>query len=231
MEKIFNTKILNKYIEKHSVNEFFNKDMRPFMELLLYKRNEHICRENEKINYLFFFVEGKAKIYTTLSNGKSLLLCFYYPLKILGDVELINTKAATTNVQVLIDTYCIGIPMEKVREHLLDDATFLRCTCDALGKKLERISKNSSINLLYPLENRLAGYILAAGENVNNYGEKVIEFNENLTEISELLGTSYRHLLRTLNTLCSKGILIKKNTCYEVIDEVILKNLAADLYK
>jgi CRP/FNR family putative post-exponential-phase nitrogen-starvation transcriptional regulator len=230
MERIFNSKILNKYIEKYCINEFFNKDMSPFMELLLYKRNDHICIENEEINYLFFFVEGKAKIYTTLSNGKSLLLCFYYPLKILGDVEFLNDKTATTNVQVLMDTYCIGIPMDKVKEHLLEDSKFLRHTCKALGEKLDRISKNSSINLLYPLENRLASYILAAGERVNN-GGKTIKFNENLTEISELLGTSYRHLLRTLNILCNKGVMIRKETYFEVIDENVLRNLAADLYE
>jgi hypothetical protein len=34
------------------------------------KKNEFICRENEEIDYLYFFVEGKAKAFNTLSNGK-----------------------------------------------------------------------------------------------------------------------------------------------------------------
>ncbi len=84
--------------------------------------------------------------------------------------------------------------------------------------------KNSSINLLYPLENRLASYILATGERIDN-NEEIIKFNENLTEIAELLGTSYRHLLRTLNNLSCKGAIRKKINYFQVLDEKILKSL------
>lgn len=91
---------------------------------------------------------------------------------------------------------------------------------------MDSSSRNGSINLLYPLENRLASYIMATMGNENR-----IEFDETLTEIAELLGTSYRHLLRTINNLVSKGILRKDKAGYEVIDEEMLSSLAIDLYK
>lgn len=231
MKKINDLAMLDNYIAKHHIAEFFSQDITPYMELFLFKRNEYICREDESIYYLFFLVDGKAKVFTTLSNGKSLLLCFYGPLQLLGDVEMIKVQNATSNVQIIEDTYCIGIPLAKVRELLLDDAKFLRFICDSLGGKLNRCSKNSSINLLYPLENRIASYILATGVTVKSNGKSIMVFDENLTQIAELLGTSYRHLLRTLNTLCSKGAMVKKDTYYEVTNEPILKSLAADLYK
>ena len=190
------------------------------MELLLFKKNEFICRENEKLNYLFFFVDGKAKTYSTLSNGKSLLLCFYQGFMLLGDLEILNSEPAATNVQVIEDTYCIGISTEKVKRYLLGDAKFLRYICNSLGEKLKRCSKNSSINLLFPLENRLASYILATGGN----------FDESLIEISELLGTSYRHLLRTLNNMCQKGLIRKNDFGFGIIDKTVLIELASDLY-
>lgn len=231
MIKVNDLSLMDKYIFKYRIDEIFTSDMRSFMELLLFKKNEHICRESEDINYLFFFVKGKAKVYTTLSNGKSLLLCFYQDFKILGDLEIINPQNASSSVQVIEDTYCIGISLQNGRKHLLNDVKFLRFMCNSLGEKLNRCSKNSSINLLYPLENRLASYILATGQRTDNNGEIIIEFNENLTEISELLGTSYRHLLRTLNLLCSKGVIIRKHKYFQVTDEINLRKLAADLYK
>jgi len=85
---------------------------------------------------------------------------------------------------------------------------------------------NSSINLLYPLENRLASYInefLTNDEDSNIY----IDFDENLVNIAELLGSSYRHLLRTLNTLSKKGVLEKEDGKYKVL----LEELAGDLYQ
>ncbi|WP_251859639.1 cyclic nucleotide-binding domain-containing protein [Clostridium sp. Marseille-Q2269] len=231
MKKINDLYERDQYILKYEIEDIFDKDMKPFMELLFFKKNEHICREDEEINYLFFFVKGKAKAYETLSNGKSLLLCFYDDFRVVGDVEVINFKNASSNVQVIEDSYCIAISFNNVRKYLLDDCKFLRFICNSLGAKLNRCSKNSSINLLYPLENRLASYILATGEYVNYNGEIIVRFNGNLTEIAELLGTSYRHLLRTLNILIGRGIIEKENKYFKVLDKPNLKSLSVDLYK
>lgn len=229
MRKIVSNKQLNYYIMKYNIDDIFSTDMKPYMELFLFDKNEYICKADEKLNYLFFFVKGKAKVYASLSNGKSLLLCFYKPFKIIGDVEFMHVETANSNVQVIEDTYCIGISFDNIRKFAFDDSKFLRFTCDALRDKLIRLSKNSSINLLYPLENRLASFILATC-NENKDKNKII-FEGNLTEVSELLGTSYRHLLRTLNILCSENAIKKNENYYEIIDASVLEKLAGELYE
>lgn len=231
MNKVNDYKLKVKYINKYNLNEIFTEDMTEYMELMAFEKNEYLCKENEKIEYLYFFVKGKAKVYVSLKNGKSLLICFYYPLMVLGDLELVNFEEATTNIQVIEESFCIALPFNKVREILLEDAKFLRYACESIADKLRRSSNNYSINLLYPLENRLASYILVTEEQDNSSEEKILKFDGNLTEIAELLGTSYRHLLRTLNTLIQKGAIKKVKSYYEIIDENILKLLSADLYK
>lgn len=231
MKKIKDNKKLNYYISKYSIDQIFSIDMIPYMELFLFKRNEHICKSNEKIDYLFFFVEGKAKVYTLLSNGKSLLLCFNKPLKVIGDIEFIHYNVADSNIQVIEDTYCIGIPLKHIREYVIDDPKFLRYMCSCLGEKLTRLSNYSSINLLYPLENRLSSYILAISSSTQKQGQNNIIFDGNLTEMSELLGTSYRHLLRTLNKLCSQEAIKKNQDYYEILNISKLEELAGELYK
>lgn len=231
MIKMENRKELEKYIRKYTMNDLFSSDMQPYMELLFFKKNEYIVKDSEEMKYLIFMVKGKAKVFTTLSNGKSLLLCFYQEFKVLGDLEIMGSQNAVTNVQVIEDSYCIGIPIEQVKAHLLEDAKFLRFICTTLGNKLTRCSQNSSINLLYSLENRLASYIYTTGSRiVTPEGSKII-FDENLTHIAELLGTSYRHLLRTLNNLCQNLVLRKICNQYEVMNEKELIRLSADLYR
>lgn len=229
MKKIVNNKKLNYYILKYNIDEIFSLDMKPYMELFIFNKNEYICKIDEKLNYLFFFVKGKAKVYASLSNGKSLLLCFYKPFKIIGDVEFMHIETANSNVQVIEETYCVGISFDKIRQLALDDCKFLRFACNCLGEKLIRLSKNSSINLLYPLENRLSSFILATCD--ENEGMNKIIFDGNLTEVSELLGTSYRHLLRTLNTLCNKCAIKKSENYYEILNVNILEKLAGELYE
>jgi len=231
MIRIDDSKKMKEYISKYGIDEIFNENMKSFMELRFFKKNEHIWRQGEPIKCLYFFIEGKAKVYTTLSNGKSLLLCFYQKFKVFGDLELMNGETASASVQAIEDTYCIIIPLEKVETYLLNDVKFLYFIGHSLSEKLSQSSKNSSINLLYPLENRLASYVLVTSQIATDNESNLLVFNENLTETSELLGTSYRHLLRTLNSLCQKNILKKRSNYFEVIDEKHLKKLAVDAYQ
>lgn len=228
MKKVNDREKLKGYVQRYKINEVFSSDMSEHMELFAFSDNEYICKAGESINHLFFFVEGKAKVYASLSNGKSLLLCFYYPFKILGDIEFMHHSTADSNVQVIKKAYCIGISMENIRRYLLEDSRFLRFVCDSLGEKLARLSKYSSINLLYPLENRLASYIMANGISKEKHQ---IVFEGNLSEVAELLGTSYRHLLRTLNSLCAQKAIKKNGSSYEVLDLSKLEKLAGDLYE
>ena len=228
MIKVNDEKLKEKYIDKYKLNDIFSSDMKEYMELILFEKNQYICKENEEINYIYFFVEGKAKVYIVLKNGKSLLVCFYYPLMVLGDLEIVSLSKASTNIQTLEDSYCIALPFNKVRDMLLEDSRYLRYTCETISDKLKRSSINGSINLLYPLENRLSSYILATSQKSD---DGILKFYGNLTEMSELLATSYRHLLRTLKGLVSKGEIRKQRGYYEIIGTEILKDLSSELYK
>lgn len=229
MKLIHNDIKLHAYIKSYKINDLFSTDVSQHMKLFHFTQGDYIYQEDDELSYFFFFVDGKAKVFNSLSNGKSHLLSFYEPLEVLGDIEIITKDKVTVNVKVISDAYCIGIHTDYIKQNLLTDTLFLQFLCFHLGKKLNRCSKNSSINLLYPLENRLASYILAIETrefNTNN----TLTFYDSLTEISELLGTSYRHLLRIINTFIEKGILIKGTNGYEVIDKRQLQEMGTDLY-
>lgn len=231
MIRIYDEQRLNYYVNKYNIDAIFTENMREYMEFVLFNKNEYICKVDEELKYFYFFIHGKAKVYTSLSNGKSLLLGFYTPFKIIGDVEFMKHKFAISNMQVIEESYCIAIPMEILKNKTLEDCKFLRFICTELGEKLNTLSNYSSINLLYPLENRLASYILVSTSYSENEGESNITFQGNLTEISELLGTSYRHLLRVLNKLCTLGAIKKNEGNYEITNIQLLETLAGDLYK
>lgn len=227
MKRVENENVKKRFIEKYSINDIFSEDMDKYMECIMFKKGEFIFKENEDLNYLYFFVKGKLKVYRTLKNGKLSLLSFYYPFMVMGDLELVNHEKADANVLVIDEAFCIGLNYNKVRKILLDDSKFLRFVCDSLGKKLKQTGTNSSINILYALENRLASYIVTTSEIYKNN----IIFKENLTELSELLGTSYRHLLRTLKGFSEKGYIKKVDNYYKVLNMESLTDMSSDLYK
>ncbi|HCM88483.1 MULTISPECIES: cyclic nucleotide-binding domain-containing protein [Vagococcus] len=230
MEKINHPKLLNHYMKKYNLSDYFSKDVSSHLNLYFWKKGEHICREEENNDYLFFFVDGKAKVYTTLKNGKSLLICFYDDFNLIGSLEMMDHRLSTASIQVIEDSFCIGIKQSAVHRYLLEDVVFLQFILRSLSIELERSTKNSSINLLYPLENRLASYLFATKEEPNLDISIYPIFNENLTSLAELLGTSYRHLHRSLKVLADKKVINKAAHGFELIDLPQLEELAAELY-
>ncbi len=232
MKKIEDIFVIGSYYNELNMDHLFSKEMKEYIKLFKFERNDYICIEGENMSHFMFFIEGKAKLFKTLPNGRTVLLSFYKPLQIIGDIEIVKNQAASGTIQALSDCYCLVIPMDKARKELTEDSKFLKFTCESLAEKLSLISMNSSINLLYPLENRLASYINESsvskkGKNSKEY----IDFDENLVDIAELLGSSYRHLLRTFNGLCKKGVLEKDNIGYSIVDKDLLTELAGDLYQ
>lgn len=231
MKKIEDSFIIENYYNELNMQEIFMNNMKSDMRLLKFNKHEYLSREDEDLEYLLFFIQGKAKVFKTLPNGRNLLLAFYKPFRVIGDIEIVKNQSATGTIQALSTCYCLAISMKKARLELTKDRKFLKFTCESLAEKLAAVSMNSSINLLYPLENRLASYInesLAYEENGDNL---YINFDENLINIADLLGSSYRHLLRTFNTLCKKGVLEREGGKYKIINKTLLKDLAGDLYQ
>ncbi|MEW9096396.1 MAG: cyclic nucleotide-binding domain-containing protein [Clostridiaceae bacterium] len=232
LQKITDKNKLKYYIDKYNIKDMFLKDMTEHMELYMFDKNEYICKSKERLEYFYFLVKGKTKVYLLLKNGKSLLLRFYKPLSIIGDVEIVSDNYTHSNVQVVEKALCVCIPMKILRQFALDDTLFLRYIINSLGDKLDKNSKVSSINLLYPLENRLASYLLAVSSSKEEWSDTINGIStDKLTEMADLLGSSYRHLHRTINKLCSDGIIKKDKNSIIILDGEALEKLAGDIYE
>jgi CRP-like cAMP-binding protein len=211
------------YIRQNNINNLLSDDLISKLELHTFKSKEYICRYGIDISYLYFLVKGTCKVFKTLKNGKESLICFYNSFQILGEFELFSDSTAKTNVQTINQVTCLAISTTKYKDALLNDVKLLKFLCKNLCSKLIRTDMNASIHTSYPLEQRLASYIIfAKTENV---------FSTNYTHLADFLGCSHRHLLRTLNNLCKKEILEKNNDSYIIKDMNYLKESAGDSYK
>ena len=217
-------RVLDK-IEKQNLQiEGFPDIAKEEARYIVFDKGEYLCQEEESIEYVLFIISGKAKVSITAANGRTLLLSFYQNGGVLGDVEIMLSKGlATTNVVAITEVHCIGIPAYYCKNILSKDIEFMNFIAKILAKKLHRSSSNSAMNLLYSLDNRLCAYIEATAEQG--------EFSDNFTEIAELLGTSYRHLLRTLKNLCEEGIIEHySRTKYRIKDSEKLREKAGECF-
>lgn len=226
MKRLSDSKMMEYYLEKYNIASFFSIDMTPHMQLLAFEKGENVCKSGEIMEYFYFNVKGKMKIYTLMEDGKSLLLRFNKPLSILGDVELFSGFKTRCNVEPLNEAHLIAIPMELVRMKAGDDPTFLKSVVQSLSYRLYTISNATSLNLLYPLSKRFASYVIS----ITCDETDVKRINEiktsSMTELATLLGTSYRHLNRTIREFIDDGIIKRENGRIIILDYAKLKERA-----
>jgi CRP/FNR family transcriptional regulator, putaive post-exponential-phase nitrogen-starvation regulator len=206
------------YLEKHSIAHQFSFQVEEYIEVREYKRDEWIIQEGMRPDFLFYVLEGKAKIYVTHQNGKVSLINFINTNDYIGEMELLNDEYYTKGIQALTKTICFALPFRHYRDLLLEDAKFLRELTKFLSLKATKMSAKYTQSLAFPLENRLADFILqTADEGI--YKEKHVM-------VCDYLGISYRHLLHVLSQFCEKNYLQKEGRNYKINQYQSLLGLA-----
>ena len=202
MKTITDQKLILSYIKKYHLEDVLDHEDLMRGTLIQCQKRDVIINPGEELDTFYFFLEGKLKVTSVLENGKSLLFRFYTKLDTLGDIELFIPSLTDARVEVVKESYLLKIPMDLMRSRYLDNPKFLKFIGFSLSDKLRSISQNSAYNLYYPLINRLSSYIY---EHIGE--DNKVVFYSSYQDISELLGTSYRHLNRTLNDLQNMKII------------------------
>jgi CRP/FNR family transcriptional regulator, putaive post-exponential-phase nitrogen-starvation regulator len=209
------------YIEKYPIESLFSFPITPYIQVVQFERGEFIFKEGSYPDYMFYLVEGKAKLYVTQKNGKVSLLNFLHAPTFMGEIELLNEERYSRGIQTATKVICLAIPINVCKDKLLKDATFLKFLCIFLSNKQTTITSRYAENQAFPLINRLAGFILLSADH-DLYKEKH-------TEVCEYLGVSYRHLLHVLAQLCDAGIIEKQSRSYKILDKNRLQELAKEV--
>ena len=150
--------------------------------------------------------------------GKYRSLNFINAHDYIGEMELLNEVYYTKGIQASTKTVCFALPFSKYRTKLLEDTKFLRELTKFLSLKATVMAGKYSQSLAFPLENRLADFILQTSDKGVYLEKHVI--------VCDYLGVSYRHLLHVLTQFCEKGYLQKEGRNYSIVNQHALNELA-----
>lgn len=213
------------YIERYGIDKLLSSDLTGLLRLQSREPGELIIRSGSPARELLFLVRGRAKVYRTLENGHCLLSAFYNPLEILGEVELFTSDRYSLSAQALSETICLVLPSEAVRKAADRNSRLLEYLCGRMGRKLTDRNAAEAINLRYPVEARLASYLLSATDR-----QGLLIGSDKLWEIADFLGASYRQLSRAVSSLREAGVLAPERGRIRVLDKGRLEALAPDRY-
>lgn len=226
MKRVFDSKLLMSYIKKYNIEIIFDDEILKYAQLHFYESQEYILESGDALEYYYLLVDGKIKIYYSFENGKSMTLKFYKDFNTIGDLEVLKGIPILCDIDAVEDTFLIAIPSTIVREKYFDNVKFLYRLVDSLSEKLYGTINNSSYNFVYPLINRVASYLVENLTTDKNY----IILNSSYLDIAQFLGTTYRHLNRTLKEMESKSIIKCVDKKIYILDINKLRELSKNIY-
>ncbi|MDO5345814.1 MAG: transcriptional regulator YeiL [Lachnospiraceae bacterium] len=197
--------------------DIFEFDVSKYTCFMRFEPGEDILKEGDQPLYLYYLINGRAKLYLTHENGKATLINFLSAPCFIGEMELLDEKKRSDGVRAVSVCECYAVKVSECREKLLHDTKFLRYLCEFLSRKAVGNTSNYSRNQSYTLKSRLASFILETS--VNGM------YREQHTEVAEYLGVTYRHLLYVLAEFVKEGVLERTRSGYKIIDLERLRDI------
>lgn len=218
MKVICSKEQLDEYYNHFPLSDYFGFDLCPYTSIVRFDSTENILCEGEKPDSLYYLLSGRAKLFLSHENGRISLINFLNAPCFIGEMELLGAQEAANGVTAITPCTCYQIHIHNCKDKILNDPKFLRYLCLFLSHKAIGNTSNYTKNQAYPLEVRLANFILLTSCNQI--------YREKHTEAAEFLGVTYRHLLYVLAAFVKQGYLKKTEQGYHIQDLNTLRKIA-----
>ncbi len=196
MTVLDNAALKEKLMEQFHIKDCFESLTGLSFELVNFSAGEYMIKEGDSADCMYFLLVGRVKMYSC-SVKKDFGIVFMSK-GLIGDPEFVTGRAATRSVQVVSDVLCMKLSTRNCRHRLMSDRTFLRYMTQQLAEKLtlsETTPADSGAEM--STEERLYDYLKLSAEDGR--------ITESLGTISQIMGVSYRHLIRMMNALVDEG--------------------------
>ncbi|MEH7072899.1 Crp/Fnr family transcriptional regulator [Neobacillus drentensis] len=212
------------YLQTHQLEQIFHEPFLPHLTLYSFEQGEFICSQGDASEFLYVLVKGKVKIYTSSPEGKTLILSFKKPLEVIGDIEYVRSIDIINTVEAVSPVWMIGIHHRWLKKYGSDHAPFLQFLLDIITRKFHLKNNSMTFNIMYPVEVRLASYLLSVSF---DEADSLLK-NISIKDAANLIGTSYRHLNRVITQFCAEGLIERSRGSILVKDKKGLLELAGN---
>jgi len=218
MKKISERQQLLDDLRRFDLESVFHEPLLAHLSLHRFEQGSRICAQGDPACCLYVLVEGKIKIYTTSAEGKTLILSFKNPLELIGDIEYVQGGSFLNTVEAVSPVRMIAVPYQVLKKHGHHHAPFLQLLLEIIVRKFTLKSEALSFNLLFPVDVRLASYLLSVTDDNPHAPWNHPLGTASLMDAAHLIGTSYRHLNRVIQQFCADGLIERTRQGIRIMD-------------
>ena len=187
-----------------------------------FKKNENIILEGEFANELFFVMKGWLKAEKVSREGRQQTLRFIGPGEVVNELSVFSNEKSNISVVAMEPVVAFSISKSQIDQQLIIVPSFSVAVIKSLAKRMQHLLNHIENLSLYPVEVRLARFLLDGEEK----GIVARQTWKTQSEIANQLGTVLDVLNRNLQNLVKEGYILIDRNQIKIIDIKGLKKIA-----
>lgn len=194
-----------------------------YLEKRIFKKGDYLLDQGEELHYAYIIVEGKVQTLHTNSNGATLLNGISHVGEVIGMIEFMNGLPVSHDAIAMSKCIVLCINVKTTRDIFMHDLMFMTYIARHLALITYYSGNNAAISLHFPVENRLASYLISVAED-----DRV---EDNFVRVAQMIGCSYRQIQRVIKSFVDEGYIEKvKRGVYMIKKPQALEELGQDAY-
>jgi CRP/FNR family transcriptional regulator, cyclic AMP receptor protein len=171
-----------------------------------FKRGEAIVEQGKKSNALSIILTGRARVVTTDSRGREVILATMHPGDYVGEMSLIDDEPHSATVSAEIQTDILLLGRQEFASCLPENSSMTYAVLKGLVQRLRHADRKIESLALMDVYGRVARALLESAV-TDSAGNTVIRDKVSRQDLAKMVGASREMVSRVMKDLEERGFI------------------------
>ena len=171
-----------------------------------FKRGEALVAQGQKSDSLFILLTGRARVMTSDSRGREVILATLAPGDYLGEMSIIDNQPHSATVRAEVQTDVLMLGRAEFARCLTENASMSLVVMRGLVKRLRHADRKIESLALLDVYGRVAHALLDFAVS-DTQGQRVIKEKISRQDLAKMVGASREMVSRVMKDLEERGFI------------------------
>ena len=168
-----------------------------------YRRGEIVVEQGRKSNALFIFLTGRARVLTSDSRGREVILAVLQPGDYVGEMSLIDNEPHSATVRAEVQTDVLVLGRAEFARCLPENSSLSYAIMRGLVQRLRNADRQIESLALLDVYGRVARTLLDMAEQEGE--QRIIRNKVSRQDLAKIVGASREMVSRVMKDLEERG--------------------------
>ena len=185
-----------------------------------FKRGEMIVEQGKKTNALFILLNGRARVVSTDSRGREVILATLQPGDHIGEMSLIDNEPHSATVRAEVQTDVLMLGRNEFARCLPENSSMAYAVMRGLVQRLRHADRKIESLALLDVYGRVARALLEFAVDGGD-GERIVRDKISRQDIAKMVGASREMVSRVMKDLEERGVIETQDNGSVILKERI----------